>query len=142
MDSLAQRTKAKEQVVENNLPENLVAYADPNLTHNILTNLLNNAIKFTPRNGTIRVGGKAVNGKVEIVVSDSGIGIPSEYLKNLFSLKSGISRNGTENETGTGLGLVMCREFAELMNGKIRVESVENHGTTFYVSLPAVKRKN
>ena len=116
--------------------------ADVKMFNVILRNLLSNAIKFTPRGGKIEIGLVDLESKyytnenITIYIKDSGIGIPEDMIQGLFNVNSKNYRNGTENEASSGLGLVLCKEFIAKHKGNIYVESLENIGTTFYVSLP------
>lgn len=109
---------------------NLVA--DANMLQLIIRNLVNNAIKFTDKNGKIIVKSINENGIVGVSVSDTGIGISPEDLKQMFSYKVK-SKQGTNHEKGFGLGLVLCKEYVLLQHGNIRLESVVGEGTTFFV---------
>ncbi|WP_176223703.1 tetratricopeptide repeat-containing sensor histidine kinase [Marivirga sericea] len=103
---------------------------DPNQLEFIIRNLLNNAVKFTRADGVIKITGKQENKKVIIIVEDNGVGMPEEIKNNLFKLDSKYSMKGTEGESGTGLGLMLCQEFLTMNDGKIDIESQENKGTT------------
>lgn len=113
----------------------LMVFADIVMTQSILRNLLTNAAKFTPQGGTITVHAKE-NGenKVVISVTDTGAGIPESNRDKIFTLES-IATKGTKSETGTGLGLVLCKEFVEKNNGEIWFDTEQGKGTTFYISL-------
>lgn len=114
------------------------AFADENMIRLILRNLLSNAIKFTPHNGEICIAANlGINQEVVISVSDSGIGIPSDLLKNLFRIEVSSKRIGTDGEASNGLGLLLCKEFVEKHKGKIWVESEEDKGSVFSFSIPA-----
>ncbi|MGK9367414.1 sensor histidine kinase [Melioribacter sp. Ez-97] len=126
----------KNLTVINYLSDNLIAYADENMAHTVFRNLLSNAIKFSRRGGAIIINGKRTNGSIEISVSDQGIGMDKETQEKLFKLGEQVNMLGTENEPGSGLGLLLCKEMVELNNGKIWFESEVDKGTTFYVSLP------
>jgi two-component system sensor histidine kinase/response regulator len=102
----------------------------------ILRNLLSNAIKFSYRKGKVIISAVIDHNKVIITVKDNGIGIPKENLDKLFRIDTKVSVPGTENEMGTSLGLKLCKEFAEKLGAKIWVESIENKGSDFYLSLP------
>ena len=102
----------------------------------ILRNLVSNAIKFTKPRGKVTVSSKRHRQQNEIQVTDTGIGIPDEILKKLFLIGENVTRSGTANEEGTGLGLVLCMEFAEKNNGSIKVNSRPGKGSTFSVLLP------
>ncbi len=108
------------------------------MTETILRNLVSNAIKFTPKGGTIEIGvANSINDPcVTIFIQDSGIGIKPELISKLFKIDQKVSRPGTEGETSTGLGLLLCKEFVEKHDGKIWVESEAGKGSTFYFCLP------
>jgi len=119
-------------------------YADENAVFTILRNLVSNAVKFTPRHGTIRVNAEVekdengnYTGFTKISVSDTGVGMPKIVYKKLFKLDNKYSTKGTEGEKGTGLGLIICKEFVEQNGGEIGVESKENEGTIFWFTLPS-----
>ncbi len=101
----------------------------------VVRNLLNNAIKFTPKGGIIHIG-TIIDGKqCKIYIKDNGVGIPENKKNEIFSLNIQ-STAGTENESGTGLGLVLCKEYMDKLSGEITFESESHLGTTFYVTLP------
>lgn len=136
---LAQPT-AKNKSIEllDDIKEDLSVYADKNMINTVLRNLIMNAIKFTRKNGTVIVS--AVKTKkqdfIEISVSDTGIGIPKDRINDLFLLDKNKSSPGTEDESGTGLGLILCKEFVKKNKGEIWVESKENKGSKFTFTLP------
>ena len=124
------------------LEEDVFIYADWQMTNTILRNLINNAIKFTKNGGKVLVTTKRVNQKILITISDSGIGMDKETLEMLFKIDiKSISRTGTNNETGTGLGFVVCKELIELNQGEIGVESTVNTGSKFWIKLPYIKKQ-
>lgn len=110
--------------------------ADHNMLITILRNLVNNALKFTPRGGEVIVGAKIENEVPVIYVKDSGIGIDPSNFENLWRSDIKFSHPGTEYEIGTGLGLLLCKEFVGKHGGEIWVESEVNKGSTFYFSIP------
>jgi len=116
--------------------DNISIYADYNMVNTILRNLLSNAIKFTPRNGTITIKGILKENTIHVSVSDTGIGIKPENITKLFTISEKFSLAGTENEVGTGLGLILCKEFVEQHGGKIWVESEIGKGSDFQFTLP------
>lgn len=120
-------------------PEDIHVIADKNMIHTVLRNLMSNALKFTRKGGTVAVRAFMETDNVNIFVKDNGVGISQERIEKLFSLDTKNTMPGTENEIGTGLGLKLCMEFVEKMNGKIRVESTENKGSEFKVSIPVNK---
>jgi signal transduction histidine kinase/ligand-binding sensor domain-containing protein len=117
--------------------DNLTIIADKDMIKTILRNLISNAIKFSYRNGKVEVKAFIDNNKVEIAVSDNGIGISKETMAKLFRIDSNLSTIGTENEKGTGLGLFLCKEFVEKHNGEIWAESESGKGSVFKLILPS-----
>ena len=120
------------------LPSNAPIIADKDMISTILRNLVSNAIKFTNTGGKITIAAQDYQNKLTISVHDTGIGIPPEAIDKLFNIDSKHSTYGTQNEKGTGLGLILCKEFVEKHGGKIWVESEEGNGSTFYFTLPHV----
>jgi signal transduction histidine kinase len=119
------------------VPENLTILADKNMIKTILRNLISNAIKFTPRNGKITVKASSDNKKAEIEVSDNGIGMSQETISKLFRIDANLTTLGTDKEKGTGLGLLLCKEFVEKHGGEIWVTSEAGAGTSFFFSIPS-----
>lgn len=111
--------------------------ADLNMITTVVRNLVNNAVKFTPKGGSVTLSGSLQGDKIHLQVRDTGVGIKSEKLEKLFRIEEAISTPGTDNERGTGLGLIICKEFVELNNGQIFVNSTPGKGTTFTLVLPA-----
>ena len=110
--------------------------ADRNMMNTILRNLISNAIKFVEQGGVVNVDVKQNETNTEFRVTDNGVGIPPENLSRLFNEKDGVSTLGTNYEKGTGLGLIICKEFVKQHGGKIWVTSEENIATTFTFSIP------
>ena len=102
----------------------------------ILRNLVCNAIKFTNINGEINLSAKQNQGEIEITVSDNGVGINKDVIDNLFKIDSNFTSKGTQEEKGSGLGLILCKEFVEKHGGKIWVESEKGKGSDFKFTLP------
>lgn len=117
-------------------PSKVLIFADKHMMSTILRNLLSNAIKFTPNDGRIKISLKVDRKTVQISVADSGVGMSEELTKNIFKINQNISTKGTQNETGTGLGLLLCKDFVERHNGKIWVESEIEVGSVFHFSIP------
>jgi PAS domain S-box-containing protein len=115
-----------------------VGYADDQMMTTVVRNLLANAIKFTPQGGRIVVDGKCFSDKLILSIKDSGIGIEKEVAKKLFQPNIEYSTVGTDGEKGTGLGLIICKEFVEKNNGSIWVESDVGKGSTFFISVPVL----
>jgi signal transduction histidine kinase len=105
----------------------------------ILRNLLSNAVKYCDDKGVIRISAERKGKFIIIHVADNGVGIKKENLSRLFRIDCNVSTRGTDNEDGTGLGLILCKEFANKIGGDISVESIEGEGTKFSVSLPEVE---
>ena len=122
--------------ISNESIRNISVLADVNMLNTIIRNLLTNAIKFSYENSTIEVLSEISNDKVNIVIKDHGVGVSQENLNKLFLIDQNVSTNGTNNEHGTGLGLILCKEFAQRMNGDMCCESELNVGSSFIVTLP------
>jgi len=112
------------------------AFADPHMVDAIIRNLINNALKFTSENGSISIVVECSEKWTQISCVDTGVGMSPGKIDRLFRLEEKVSTVGTGGETGTGLGLQLCKEFAETQGGKIEVESTEGKGSTFHVTLP------
>ena len=112
--------------------------ADPNMLYSVLQNLIGNAIKFSPPQGRIVVTTKCEAGRVVVTVSDTGVGMVEDQLKNLFKVDSSRTTTGTAGENGTGLGLLLCKQFIERNGGQIQVTSELDKGSIFVVTFPAV----
>ncbi|HAA11849.1 MAG TPA: hypothetical protein DCE41_09185 [Cytophagales bacterium] len=111
-------------------------YADPDMVQTVVRNLVSNAIKYTPNQGTVSVEIQEGVSGMTIAVSDTGMGMDSETLEKLFG-DHVTSKLGTQNEKGTGIGLALSKDFVDLNEGKIWVESVPGEGSTFFLYLPA-----
>jgi PAS domain S-box-containing protein len=120
----------------NAIKRSIFIKADHNLLNTILRNLIMNAIKFTYQDGEIIINSEQNNNEIIISVKDSGVGMTKEQIEKLFRIDSSISTQGTNLEKGTGLGLILCKEFVELHGGKIWVESEIGKGSTFYFTMP------
>ena len=112
-------------------------FADKDMIEIVIRNLLANAIKFTPNDGTIKISAVRQDEKIDISVEDSGVGIEPEVINKLFNITENVSTEGTGGETGTGLGLILCNEFITKNGGEIRVESEVGKGSKFSFILPA-----
>lgn len=121
--------------------EKNMVYADPNMISTVLRNLMSNAIKFTRKSGKISVELKQMDSEMEFCISDNGKGLLPDDLKRILETKSSHSTKGTENETGTGLGLLLVKEFIRLNGGVFWVESKVDIGSKFYFTLPKKTRK-
>jgi two-component system, sensor histidine kinase and response regulator len=126
----------KEINIAKNVPDEISLIADVNMLNTVIRNIVSNSIKFTEVKGCINIGAKNFDNYVEIFIEDTGIGISAENISKLFNIDSNISTLGTSNEKGTGIGLILCKEFVEKHNGKIWVESEINKGTKFTFVIP------
>jgi PAS domain S-box-containing protein len=133
--------KNKDILLYSNVIGDIYINADRNMITTILRNLVSNSIKFTNRNGNIVLDAKENDENIEISVSDTGVGIAEENTKKLFRIDSTFSTKGTEKEKGTGLGLIICKEFAEKNNGALSVVSKIGEGSTFTLKLPKINFK-
>lgn len=116
--------------------ENLTVSADYEMISTVARNLVSNAIKFTPSGGKIRISCRLLSkGQIKIAVKDTGIGVQDYLTEKLFSSNEIVSTPGTDNEKGTGLGLLLCRDFVEKNGGKIWVKSIQGKGSTFFFTL-------
>lgn len=113
----------------------ITATIDPNMINSVLQNLVTNAIKFTERGGSVTVKAFAESDQLKFIISDSGVGMSEEQIMKLFKLNKTSSARGTDDEVGTGLGLIICKEFIELHHGKIWVESTPGQGSDFCFSV-------
>lgn len=124
-----------------NIEKPLEIYGDVEMTNVILRNLISNAIKFTNKGGVVTISadyyGQNSENKIKISVKDTGVGINKENIERLFLISHNISTPGTNNEKGTGLGLILCKEFVKIHQGKIWVESEVGKGSVFHFTLPA-----
>jgi len=138
---ILQKHYAQNKKIEliNEIKQDISVLADRNTIDTVFRNLISNAIKFTKEGGSIKIKATVIDKKeVEIIVQDNGIGIPEENLHKLFRVDEKITTQGTNNENGTGLGLILCKEFVELNKGKISVKSTVGVGSSFIVSLKRI----
>ncbi len=126
----------KKIAIEKDFPADLSFYADGDMFDTILRNLVSNALKYTPKGGVIHISGENTEDGVIVKVRDNGVGISPENTEKLFSMKENVTTKGTNGETGTGLGLLLCKEFVERHNGEIGIESESGEGTTIWFTLP------
>jgi len=138
MDGCKGAANKKEIKLVTKMIENDIVFVDQNMIDTILRNLVFNAIKFTHKNGEVIVSSEKGkdNNLVYVSVDDNGVGIRKEKIKDLFRIDKNTTTKGTEEERGTGLGLLLCKEFVEKNGGKIWVESIVGKGSTFKFTLP------
>ena len=128
--------KNKAISISNNIPLDLVLFADSNMLKTVLRNLISNAIKFTHEAGSIELSSVETDEGISISVKDSGVGMTRGISSKLFDMTYNFTTKGTLDEKGSGFGLVLCKEFLEKHNGRIWVESEEGKGSVFSFYLP------
>lgn len=134
------KLKQKNINLQNQIDSELIINADQNMIKTVMRNLISNAINFTHSGGNIILKSKLVDSRAEITIEDSGIGIKKENLDKLFRIDQKFIGENTEGERGSGLGLILCKEFIEKNNGTIRAESEFGKGTSFTFSLSAASK--
>ncbi len=127
---------AKTQNVQINIPDEIMVYGDNNMLKTVIRNLMQNAVKFTQTDGEINISAKKGKKAVTVSVEDNGVGLSAENIRKLFRIDVKFSKPGTNKETGTGLGLLLCKEFIEKHGGRIWVSSKEGKGSKFSFSIP------
>lgn len=131
--------RIKKITFKDEIEEGVCVMADENMVSTVIRNLVSNSIKFTHEGGEVGIKARLVNGLVEIMVFDTGVGISEKNLKGLFKGTSQFSTLGTNKEKGSGLGLVLCRDFVKANGGKIWAESELGKGTSVYFTLEAAQ---
>jgi len=132
-----EQIRLKELVLEVEIEDGLEIFVDRDMMSVVMRNLVSNAIKFTPRTGSTVISGRKLgDGSRIVTVKDSGIGIPKSVVADLFRIDSKFKRPGTEGEPSSGLGLLLVKEYVDIHEGTISVESLEGIGTSFIISLP------
>jgi signal transduction histidine kinase/tetratricopeptide (TPR) repeat protein len=126
----------KSITITNKVSDAITINSDPDILETISRNIINNSIKFTHSGGSIDIKDDTSHNKVVIKISDTGVGIEKDAVKKLFRIDSKYRSTGTNDEKGTGLGLVICAELIKKINGDITVESAPGKGSTFFVNLP------
>jgi two-component system, sensor histidine kinase and response regulator len=129
---------SKDINVQTALESNNPVLADKEMLKTILRNLVSNSVKYTYYQGIVIMSTQRLEHHLQFTVSDTGIGIPSDYLDRLFEPDCKLSQQGTGKEKGTGLGLILCKEFVEKHGGEIWVESEEGKGSDFHFTIPLV----
>ncbi len=123
--------------IESDVESDLKVFADKNMIYTVLRNLVSNATKFTNSGGSIHILANKQTDDIEISVKDTGVGMSSETLRSLFHVDSNITTRGTAGEKGSGLGLIICKEFIEKHGRHIQVDSLPNEGSKFTFCLPS-----
>ena len=139
IEMIQESAKSKEIELATDIPDGLEVFADGDMLQTVIRNLVSNAVKFTSKGGKISVSAKATIGNsIEISIKDSGIGMSQTMIDHLFRIDVKTNRLGTEGESSTGLGLMLCKEFVEKNGGKIWVESEVDKGSVFYFTIPSL----
>jgi len=131
-----QMAKAKNIVLQTVINCDACITADKEMLKTVLRNLLTNALKFTHAEGNVKIETQYFENQILFAVSDTGLGIEPEHIGKLFKIEKKKKKTGTANETGTGLGLILCKEFVEKHGGKIWVESEVGRGSEFKFTIP------
>jgi signal transduction histidine kinase len=126
----------KSIVFKQELPSEIQVYADQRMIETTIRNLVSNAIKFTKPEGEVKISIEDKNESIQVNIEDNGVGMTEEQLSLLFKVNTGFKSKGTMNETGTGLGLLLCKDFIERNNGSISVTSKVNQGSKFSILIP------
>ncbi len=138
IDLLKGNAQQKDIALSSLIGTGIFAFADKDMIRTVLRNLISNAVKFTPRGGEVKVNASTSTkgDRLEISVTDTGVGINEQDITGLFRIDVKKSTRGTDNEKGTGLGLILCKEFVEKNNGTITVTSTPGKGSCFTFTLP------
>ncbi len=136
------QAEAKKVKITNDISDGIIVDADANMLQTIIRNLVSNAIKFVDPGGSVAIEAHNGGDFAEVKILDDGIGMDEKTMKSLFDLKINSSRPGACDETGTGLGLVLCKEFVERHGGSLKVESQPGEGSTFTFSVPLYRELN
>ncbi|MCE5321611.1 MAG: PAS domain S-box protein [Bacteroidales bacterium] len=137
-EMMEEPAKNKNITIEIDINEDIAVLADNNILQTIIRNLVSNAVKFTLPGGHVILKAKSKdNSSVEVSVEDTGIGMSHEIMDNLFKPGSRTGRKGTEGESSSGLGLIVCNDFVNMLGGKLEIESEQGKGSRFFFSLPS-----
>ncbi|MCD4833443.1 MAG: tetratricopeptide repeat-containing sensor histidine kinase [Bacteroidales bacterium] len=140
IDLLTPNASKKDISIINLIKDSTKVSADKEMINFIIRNLISNAIKFTPKNGEIKIYDKKTesnrSGLLSVFIEDNGVGIAQKDIEKLFRIEESYTTRGTEKESGTGLGLILCKEFIEKHGGKIEVESELGKGSIFHFTIP------
>lgn len=134
---LSEFAKKKQQTLTFKPTQEIMVHADESMLSSVLRNIVTNAVKFTPANGSILVSIEKKDDRAYITVSDTGVGISAENLNRLYKVSETIKTYGTDQEPGTGLGLILCKEFMKQNGGDINITSKEGEGTDVVLYVPA-----
>ena len=132
----SENIKKKSINILNEVDKEIQLTADPDMLRSILQNFISNAIKFTNKNGTIKIWNTIEETNTKIIIQDDGVGISKEGLDKIFKQNEKYSTIGTEGESGSGLGFLLCKDMINKLNGKLGVESEINKGTVVTFTMP------
>lgn len=136
LDLLQLQSENKHIEIKLSVPEDMTVVADKNMLKTILINLISNAIKYSHPQSEIILVGKSQNGEIAFYVEDYGVGLRPEEQEKIFKIEEMYTTRGTNNESGSGLGLILCKEFIKKHNGEMGVESKFGKGSTFWFKIP------
>ncbi|MBK7632338.1 MAG: PAS domain-containing sensor histidine kinase [Ignavibacteriales bacterium] len=139
---LRSNSEQKNITILNKLDKETFVYADENMMQSIFNNLVTNAIKFTNRNGQIVLSASQFGRMIRFCVKDNGVGMADEQKSMLFGMNKSFTTPGTTNEKGSGLGMILCKDFVEKHGGEIWVESASGKGSEFFFTIPAIATEN
>jgi signal transduction histidine kinase len=123
----------KDLVVDIEIDSNLELKTDSRIFSQIIQNILNNAIKYTYHKGNIVIKAEIIHNEIYVSISDTGIGIPKDKIPTLFEIDSKFNRPGTDKELSTGMGLILIKEYSEILGARLSVDSIEERGSTFSI---------
>jgi signal transduction histidine kinase len=139
---LTSNAEQKNISLVNKLEKETFVFADENMMQSIFNNLVTNAIKFTNRNGQITLSSSRLNDMIRFSVKDNGVGMNENQKSMLFEINKSFTTPGTTNEKGSGLGMILCKDFIEKHGGEIWVESNSGKGSEFFFTIPAISKQN
>lgn len=137
---IGEKFARKEIEIIQDVIDDLTVYGDRMLLNFVLKNILSNSLKFSYRKGRVVISGKNVGREIELKIFDNGMGMSKASLEQLFNIEEIFSTEGTEKERGAGLGLIISKDFIELINGSIQIKSEKEKGTTVIIKLPVSDR--
>lgn len=132
----------KQITILNNIPDDIIMNVDMNMMSSVFRNLISNAIKFSHKNSEIKIGVfEKKTDAITFLIEDKGIGIPESIMEKLFKVGENVIQHGTNFEHGTGLGLILCKEYIDMHNGNIWVKSAKGIGSVFYITIPFLNKQ-
>jgi two-component system, sensor histidine kinase and response regulator len=141
LETVMNYARHKQIEIKLNIEPELTFISDENMVSTILRNLVENSVKFSPRNSTIEIEAKKLFNQIIFSVKDQGIGFTEEEINKLFRIEIHFHKKGTEQEPGTGLGLLLCNDLTQRLDGKLWVTSKHGEGSTFFFALPLKNEK-